>query len=468
MIAFIGMIGFVQQLRIQKMFASVLVDGRFTETSGNSSSSVYSLLSWTADTQSSPNRQTIAATKIAQLIHELSRSKLRYYVYDDSILERRHMIQKVKDAGKTLYQTHEVFFEIHTIEILQSHPLRVYDPALADLYVIPMAVGAVMYGANKLFPKLYKESVEYLLEHPIFKSTMGHRHILFGMPVPQYSCKMYKSLRSLGIHNYYPDLWNVTVVDDKDSRGLQIIREQNLALDHDYAKAFEDLWYPLARYSFSMGLYAEKTIPLLPASWEKFHNSSYHIFYHSRESGSLHNSTQYRHAPFRPEVWAALNDTTATATTSHRNSIGHDLERDEWLRRFTSSKFCLAIRGDTPHSHALSRAVKVGCIPVVVSDFWPLYSPTLRHFVALEDFSVVLDEKAFLEDPVRELQKLDQLSTDEIREKLEWLAFAQRIFFAEHPESLFVPAFLSQAMHASHVELGGPELVNQCKVWKPR
>ena len=445
-----GLFGFFEQMQIQKMLVDLRIDGGITMGMVGKSlpinSSNSSILSIIGPTKS--------AIKIAQLTNELARSDVRYYVYDDPLLERKNLVQAIKKAGKTRYQTHEVFFEIHTIETLQSHSRRVYDPALADIYVVPMAAGAMMYAAGKKFPVVYKESVEHLLQHPIFKSTMGHRHILFAMPVPQYTCVMFKSLRTLQMHTFFPALWNVTVVDDKDWNGLATIRDRKLAAGHDYETGFQSGWYPLARHSFSMGLYAEKSIPIVPASYEKFKNASYEVFYHSRTSGSLFNSTQYRHAPFRPEVMAAMNGTS---------SIGHDLEYDEWLRRFTDSKFCLAIRGDTPHSHALSRAVKVGCIPVIISDFWPLYSPTLRHFVALEDFSIVLDEKAFLKNPLRELRKLNDLPQNEIQEKLDWLAFAQRLFFAEHPDSLFVEAFISQALHASHIELGGPKFVNHCK-----
>ena len=144
------------------------------------------------------------------------------------------------------------------------------------------------------------------------------------------------------------------------------------------------------------------------------------------------------------------------------SSIGHDIEYDDWLEHYASSKFCLSIRGDSPHSHALIRSVKFGCIPVVISDFYSLYSPTFNKFVAIEDYSVMLDEKAFLEDPVRELRKLDELSDFEIQEKIRWLQFAQRIFFVEHPESLFVPAFISQALHASNNPVAGPEFVQRC------
>lgn len=48
-------------------------------------------------------------------------------------------------------------------------------------------------------------------------------------------------------------------------------------------------------------------------------------------------------------------------------SIGFDLPKDVYVEHLVSSQFCLVIRGDTPHSHALLSAIQVGCIPVVIS-----------------------------------------------------------------------------------------------------
>jgi hypothetical protein len=66
----------------------------------------------------------------------------------------------------------------------------------------------------------------------------------------------------------------------------------------------------------------------------------------------------------------------------------------------------------------------------------------------MTDYAIFISEKAFLQDPLRELHKLTDLTETEIREKLEALAFAQRVVLPDHPDSLFVPAFLRESLLA--------------------
>ena len=417
-----------------------------------------------------------AQAQIDFWVQELTHTPLRYYMYDDPAIAQPDATAKLLQEGKAPYQTEEVFFEIQVLEILRLHPLdesgpltasasatinhtqppslRVADPAVADIYILPSGTGTLIYGGPswKGPSSAWEQSLKALLDHPLFQSTMGHRHVLFSMPHPFYTCETYGRLKWLGLHKAFPALWNVTIATDLDWANNWYIRHHGLAAGHDFASAFRP---PVSRYSFSLGLYALQRLPLVEASYEKFSTAVYEIFYRSRVTESMNNSTVYRHAPFRPDVLAALSN-------NNNHSIGHDLPKDEWLDHFQNSKFCLAIRGDSPHSHALLRSVKVGCLPVIVSDFWPLYAPTLGRFVNVTDFSVLIPEAEFMADPATALRRLRDLDESVVREKLLWLAFAQRLFFAEHPQSLFVPALVSQAWHASKVDLLGPNFVNLC------
>jgi hypothetical protein len=139
-----------------------------------------------------------------------------------------------------------------------------------------------------------------------------------------------------------------------------------------------------------------------------------------------------------------LNQLLATTNSS----IGYGLPPDDWLREYSSSQFCLAIRGDTPHTHALLNAVKVGCIPVVISDFYPLFAPSFPSTLNMEDYCVFIKEADFIRDPAKELLKLKDLGETWIRRKLDALAFAQKVVLMDHPESLFVPAFVKESMYA--------------------
>jgi hypothetical protein len=195
----------------------------------------------------------------------------------------------------------------------------------------------------------------------------------------------------------------------------------------------------LSRRSFSVGLgMNNKDLKLCLASVDKFHNSSNFVFYQSRTAPSVHNSTIYRHAPM----------TIVQDSSFPKSSIGWGLESEAWDREYKSSKFCLTIRGDSPHSKALWRSIRVGCIPVIASNHLSVYAPMFKSTLNMSDYAVMLDEKDLLNDPRMTLLKLDNMTEDEIRVKIEHLAFAQRVIFTDHPRSLFVPAFLKEAVLA--------------------
>lgn len=115
------------------------------------------------------------------------------------------------------------------------------------------------------------------------------------------------------------------------------------------------------------------------------------------------------------------------------------------MERFTSSKFCLVIRGDDPLSHALLRAVKVGCIPVVISDYFPAVGQTFKTSLDMREFSIFFDEQEFLNNPQERLASLHDISELEIRMKLIALQYAQQVTCPDHPDSLFLPALLREA-----------------------
>lgn len=134
---------------------------------------------------------------------------------------------------------------------------------------------------------------------------------------------------------------------------------------------------------------------------------------------------------------------TAQASTYLRSSVGYDLDaKTSWKEHFMSSKFCLIVRGDIPHSKAL-RSLKVGCISLVASDSYIWCAPSLPSTLNFKDRTIMMDEQAFLQNSWRELHRVySELKEAGIREKLKAVAYAQRVMFTDHRESLFVQAFL--------------------------
>jgi hypothetical protein len=132
----------------------------------------------------------------------------------------------------------------------------------------------------------------------------------------------------------------------------------------------------------------------------------------------------------------------------------------------THSKFCLVIRGDTPHSHSLFAAVKAGCIPVIISDWYLFYAPPFPATLNMWDFSIFLSEQEFMQHPQAVLASLQDLPDNVIQAKLEALEWAQRIMLLDHPESLFVPAFVQEAL-ASFARPRSELLPNVNGTWCP-
>lgn len=196
--------------------------------------------------------------------------------------------------------------------------------------------------------------------------------------------------------------------------------------------------------SASIGLGSNNSfLNLILATTAKFYSSSNLIFYHTRRKESIYNSTIYRYAPV----------TNITLDKSFpKSSIGFDIEKDEWEREFKDSKFCAVIRGDSPHSHALMRSIRVGCIPVIFSDTLPVFAPLFKSTLNLTDFAVIIKEEELLKDTRNVILQLNEISIEEIEIKIQHLAFAQRVIFTDHHESLFVPALLKEVEMATEVE----------------
>ncbi len=70
----------------------------------------------------------------------------------------------------------------------------------------------------------------------------------------------------------------------------------------------------------------------------------------------------------------------------------------------------------------------------------------------MEDYSIMLDEQELIQNTHNALLKLQDLDKEFIEAKIKNLQFAQRVWFHDHPESLFVKAYLNEALHASEVD----------------
>jgi hypothetical protein len=374
--------------------------------------------------------------KYASMAAELESAVLRYYIYNESSILEPEVVERTRLQGRA-------GGELKFIEAFQKHTLRTLDPSQADFFIAPVLVPVLR--------KYFRPAMDALISTPLFNRTKGKRHIFFalggrafddfpgGGTVPQDLKSMYRHV-----------VENAIIARDFDLLECEKMHKDNH--NHgDWNEYFRTV-RPISRNMFSVGSSDGDEFPLVPGSYDKFAGSNWTYFYHTRTVPMARGSTKYRDAPLYIGQNNDLGDFSDVINTSN---IGLDIAFDPWRQGYCNSKFCLVIRGDTPHSHALLRSVRAGCIPVVVSDYYPRYGAPFKSSLNFSDFTILIDEKAFLENPGLELRKLmDDMKTRKsaVLEKIEGLKLAQRVLFPDHPQSLFVPAFLKEARLSLPIE----------------
>lgn len=366
----------------------------------------------------------------SHLVYELESFNQSFYVYTDPDITQE---DRPRTRAPIYYKRygHEAETEIIIHEILRKSPLRVENADDADMFIVPIYIGEILTTRGLS----WDEPFQALLSHPVYKQYQGNKHIIISLPLVTYQ---YFNRRNVpGLLSWLPRIVNITAALGCDPVAVWEAYQSGKLKGNDYEEPFSKT-FPMSHHSFSIGIgLANRDFPITPASFEKFNNSTFFIFYNTVPGTSFFDSTKFRHAPVVNVSLAALP----------YSSIGMDpLPKDEWLTHFRDSKFCLAIRGDNPQSHALLRSVRAGCIPVVVSDLWPFYAPALKSSLRIEQYSIMITEADFISNPQRSLLKLADINTTMIKEKIAYLSLAQRVLLPDHPESLFVPAFLKEAM----------------------
>ena len=391
----------------------------------------------------------------------------KYYIYDlpeHLILSPNNNHDNHVDFVWSLYKS------------LQGHSLRTFDPNEATFFIPPLFV---MYCQQKWQREKFFDALELVTSSGIYQSTLGSRHIFVDNGGWAFNWQTVTGVQ-MAIKFYEPEWaknrcepdwfknysqWQTNIdkpcsCDDNTliihclksvfknnilakERDMWALRE--IHLNKGYSGDFNALVAkhdPIPSYGFSFGLMDDHYVPLEKPSYSKYRKSDWIFFYHSRREPSVNNSTVYRHAP----MTRLPTNGTEEQVTFQNSSIGFDIDKKTWIDRMNKSKFCLVIRGDDPMSRALTRAIRIGCIPVVISDLFPVYAPPFKSTLNFSDYSIMIDEKDFLADPWGTLHHVYYgLTENEVKRKLNAIAFVQRVIFLDHPESLFVPAFLKEA-----------------------
>jgi hypothetical protein len=362
---------------------------------------------------------------------------VKFFVYEepDELVQRTQLLWFRSGKHSDLLRARfgaDAQQEDEVLEALSTHSLRTMNKTDADLFIVPLRVGSAIIGRSKLELRLLSSA----LRNTTF-CTQPHVLVSFTTVGFNHRHKAHTGRHGMG-RWFYTSVAPLIVAQSWAAHASARVSQQGSAVGHDYEGMYSELGRAMSMYGFSMGLLPQSNLPYCEATYEKFQNASHFLFYQTRIEESDWNSTRFRQILLDPPFLNQLNWTNS--------SIGFGLPPDEWLRDFSSSKFCLAIRGDTPHTHSLLNAVKVGCIPVVVSDFYPIYAPSFPLTLNMEDYCIFIREADFIRDPVGEVLKLMELSEHEIQRKLRGIAFAQKVVVMDHPESLFVQAFLKESL----------------------
>ena len=116
-------------------------------------------------------------------------------------------------------------------------------------------------------------------------------------------------------------------------------------------------------------------------------------------------------------------------------SIGFGLPHKQWAARWSQSKFCLVIRGDTPSSHTLAAAAAGGCVPVIISSGFELTSLPSAAWLDLRTFAIMVSERYWRHGGLPQLiTRLQAISNQDLDRKLVALAAAQPLLLWHHPQ----------------------------------
>ena len=434
---------------------------------------------------------------------DLLSEKRPYYVYTENeiTLDKRKDVQTVLKLCKNAVTSKEynsycfdVMSEQYVLDALKSHQWRINkDVAQSDMTIDNNNNGAMMVhivttpliallgvgcreahnmkrclkkNMNKPYIHKHDETTRSVFDppftalttHPNFIKQQGGRyHVLSSIQYTLFARHEDPS-KNKQLSKWFGPLQNVTVAHHYDAIAIHSIYQNDVLVHnktvlHDYIPLFEKR-SPLVQYVFVLGIGIDLSIPLQIPNIDNYkrqdltaeHHSDdrFFIFYRTRTRPSRHNSTVYRLAPLN-----MVNTTTHPVFNSTYSSIGHDLPHDTWLDHMSRSQFCLAIRGDSPHTHALVRTIRAGCMPVVISDYYPQFGSPLSSIVAMEEYSIMIPEAEFISNPTQALLKLRDIPTEILQSKIQALQFLQRVLFPDHPDTLFVPAYLKQVMVAN-------------------
>jgi hypothetical protein len=395
------------------------------------------------------HRSSTIVEEITELLEGLRGKK--FYVYNNTNLTLPHIRAKSKDdLSKATWGRQEwarrfrpyAQGEVRFLEALEQYTnsdVRTFNIEEADFVVVPIPIGAAVFWGSS-------EDVSLAFRHlfnsePFFKRhPERHLYLTNNERIFRGDLESLKHFRDCGLTlGLLVNIAKGILVKDFDAP-----RFQEYIINHPGGdwQNLRNITRPLFQHQWSLGYSHESSDSKYPfidvANFQHWIDKNNTFFYYTPEGGSLNNSTIYRHA---------LVTNGEGEKLVQPSSVGFNTNHTKWLSDFQNSKYCVVVRGDNPTTRSLFTAIRLGCMPVIVSDALPMYQPIFQSLLGYEDFSIVVDEAAFLLQPARTLNNaIKLLSFEELKSKISGLALVQRMLVIDHPRSLFVPAFVHETV----------------------
>jgi hypothetical protein len=328
-------------------------------------------------------------------------------MYDDPVMMMVDM-RHCPGWGKDPTDGSDVVF----IDNLRNHPWRVEEVQLAQVFIIPIPVAA-SFSYNKECGGTHIDRVtrafKRLIAHPIYQMHNAshylhchHWNCFVGWDWPKEEMlplQLYQEANLSNIIMGRYENYRTTAADCEQYNGTFGICRQSGPINPYEGPAsgiFLQRW-ELCRCAVVVPYLADGSLHHLQPTFEEWRKRKNTVFHYTSSKEFLWNATNLRRTPVNHNL-----------SRISGVQVGLDKPQQEWLSELEQSKFCLVMRGDTPSSHGLINAIKVGCVPVILSDSFQLVGQPFPTQLPWSLFTVALSEQAFAADPYAVLRFLWQ------------------------------------------------------------
>jgi hypothetical protein len=345
----------------------------------------------------------------------------KFFMYDDDVMEMRSMREC---PGWSNYSASDVTL----FSIMRRHPLRVWDPTQATIFVIPIPLETSFmydhYTGNSVPSKCQghvqrmRNALNSLLASPLYQKHRL-RHYLhchlwrcfvnWGWPDEKFvSSDLVQKGNVLDIIIGRFEMFQTS--PSQCQKWRHIFPFCRSRVPNNQLSFYNEIW-EINRCSIVVPYLASNALRYLKPSFESWNDRKTMLFSRTRGSAFAWGATNLRHTPVNKGLSHKIPNL----------NIGFETNRQEWVNGFENSKFCLIMRGDTPSSSALYNSIKVSCIPVIISDTLELVALPFQTQIPWSQMSLRFPEDIFIAEPMTMLRFLWQIPHHRVRHMLQVL-----------------------------------------------